>query len=143
MLTRRFFMAAASIAGLTAALPLQALAAAKLSVEDAHEKAQKGEILLVDVRRRDEWKQSGIGASAKAISMHERGFLQKLAEATGQDKTKPVALICATGGRSSWLQGKLKAFGYTTIIDVAEGMYGSPHGPGWLKKKLPIRPYAQ
>ncbi len=116
--------------------------AEKLSVSAAHQKASNGEVLLVDVRTPGEWRETKIGASATPISMHEAGFLKKLLAAAGNDKSKPVALICAVGGRSSWLQGELKRRGYTNVYDVAEGMMGSPAGPGWLKAGLPTKPYS-
>ena len=58
--------------------------------------------------------------------------------ATGGDKTKPLALICRTGNRTSFLQAELKKRGYTSIINVAEGVVGGPFGPGWLKAGLPV-----
>lgn len=99
-------------------------------------------MLLVDIRTHGEWKQTGLGATALAISMHKPGFVDKLAEAAGQDKNKKIALICATGGRSHWLQGQLAKFGFTNVVDVSEGMLGSAAGPGWLKAGLPVKPFS-
>jgi rhodanese-related sulfurtransferase len=119
-----------------------AYSADKLSAKVASEKASKGDILLVDIRTPKEWRETKIGASAVPISMHEAGFLEKLLAATRSDKSKPVALICATGGRSSWLQGELTRRGYTKVYDVAEGMLGSRAGQGWLKVGLPTKLYS-
>lgn len=110
-----------------------------MSVKNASELSQSGQILLVDIRRPDEWKQDGIPASAYAISMHVEGFLDKLGKLTKGDKNAKIALICATGARSTWLGDQLEARGYTSIINVAEGMYGSQRGPGWLAAKLPVK----
>ncbi len=104
----------------------------------AMKKAERGAILLLDIRSPQEWKETGVGSAAKRISMHQRGFLKKLHALMGDDKTKPVALICAVGGRSHWLQGELKKRGYTNVLDVSEGMLGSRTGPGWLKRGLPM-----
>ncbi len=109
-----------------------------MDAPSAFEKAKNGELLLLDIRSPQEWKETGTGSVAKRVSMHQPGFLQKLDALTGNDKSKPVALICATGGRSNWLQGELVKRGYTNIIDVSEGMLGSSTGPGWLKRGLPI-----
>ena len=38
------------------------------------------------------------------------------------------------------LQAELKKAGFTNVINVAEGMVGGPHGQGWIKTGLPIRP---
>ncbi len=109
-----------------------------MDAPSAFEKAKNGEIILLDIRSPQEWKETGTGSGAKRVSMHQPGFLQKLDALTGNDKSKPVALICATGGRSNWLQGELVKRGYTNIIDVSEGMLGSSTGPGWLKRGLPV-----
>lgn len=140
MATRRHFLAAAG-ASLAFAFAGKAWAAGRLSAADAHKQALQGELLLVDIRTHGEWKQTGLGATAKAISMHKPGFVDKLAEAAGQDKSRKIGLICATGGRSRWLQGQLAKFGFTNVVDVSEGMLGSPAGRGWLKAGLPVRPY--
>lgn len=110
----------------------------KIDAVTAFDSASKGDLFLVDIRSPQEWQQTGVASVAKTISMHQPGFLDKLNALIGDDKSKPVALICATGGRSNWLQGELVKLGYTGIIDVAEGMMGSPSGPGWLKRGLPL-----
>ncbi|NNF79661.1 MAG: rhodanese-like domain-containing protein [Rhizobiales bacterium] len=143
MVTRRNFLAtAAAAASLPFAVGTKAWAAGKLSAADAHKQALDGELLLVDIRTHGEWKQTGLGATAQAISMHKPGFVDKLVEAAGQDKSKKIGLICATGGRSRWLQGQLAKFGFTNVVDVSEGMLGSAAGQGWLKAGLPVKPYA-
>ncbi|MGI9372173.1 MAG: rhodanese-like domain-containing protein [Hyphomicrobiales bacterium] len=119
--------------------PSMVQAADKLSVQDAHKLAQTGEILLVDIRTPQEWRETKVGASAQTISMHSAEFLRNLESAIEGDKTKPIALICATGGRSQWLQAQLLRRGYTKIYDVSEGVLGSSAGPGWLKASLPLK----
>lgn len=112
-----------------------------IEVRQAHTRAKAGEIVLVDVRRPSEWRASGVPASGHAITMHQNGrrFLAQLLEATGGDKSRPLALICATGGRTTWLQARLRQAGFTNLYNVTEGMKGSRFGAGWLKKGLPIR----
>lgn len=114
---------------------------AMLSVADAHRKAQAGEVVLVDIRTPEEWKETGVATTAHAISMHQdpRAFLKGLDAAMGGDRSRPVALICRTGNRSSNLQAELRRAGYTNVIDVSEGMAGSRAGHGWLKAGLPVR----
>lgn len=117
-------------------------AAEQINAIEAHEKAGAGEILLIDIRTVGEWKQTKIAASSIAISMHQADFLEKLGAAVSGDKSRKIALICATGGRSRWLQQELSRRGFTNVADVSEGMLGSPAGPGWLKRGLPVKPYA-
>ena len=119
-----------------------ALAASSLSVRDAYDQAGKGEILLIDIRSPGEWRETGVASVSRPISMHEPGFLKKLDEAVGGDHAKAVAVICATGGRSTYMQVQLLARGYTNVINVPEGMVGGPNGPGWIRSGLPVKPYA-
>jgi rhodanese-related sulfurtransferase len=93
--------------------------------------------------RAQEWKQTGLAAPAKPISMHEGGFLQKLMEVAGGDRNKPIAIICATGGRTRYLQHALAGAGFVpTSSTCPRAWMGSPAGPGWLKRGLPVKPFA-
>jgi rhodanese-related sulfurtransferase len=142
---RRSFFVTSTAFACGCFLPAPAMAAgepARMSAPVAMAAALKGEVVLVDIRSREEWKQTGLAAPAKPISMHEGGFLQKLMEVADGDRNKPIAIICATGGRTRYLQHALAGAGFTNIIDVSEGMEGSPAGPGWLKRGLPVKPFA-
>ncbi len=112
-----------------------------LEVGAAHKQALAGDIVLVDIRRPSEWQASGVPASGYAITMHQDGrtFLNQLLAAAGGDPSKPLALICATGSRTAWLQPRLLKAGFTNILNVSEGMMGGRNGSGWLKKGLPVR----
>ncbi len=114
-----------------------------MSVADAHKKALAKELILIDIRTSDEWKDSGVPASATPLTMHQSAarFFGGLDRLTLFDKSKPIALICATGVRTTFLQKILRKEGYSNIINVAEGMYGSKFGPGWLKAGLPVKRY--
>ena len=112
-----------------------------LSATEAHRKAEAGEVLLVDIRTPEEWRETGVATSAHTITMHQNGqaFLKELLAAASGDPNRPIALICRTGNRSSQLQSALQRAGFTNIIDVSEGMAGSQAGRGWLKLGLPVR----
>lgn len=112
-----------------------------MSPKEAHTKALSGEVVLVDIRTPQEWRETGVPASATAITMHQEPakLIAALEKATGGDKSKPLALICRTGNRTSFLQAELKKVGYTAVVNVAEGVIGGPFGPGWLKSGLPIK----
>jgi rhodanese-related sulfurtransferase len=113
-----------------------------IPVAEAHARARSGEIVLVDIRTPEEWKETGVPESAHAITMHQdpRAFTQKILAAMGGDRTRPVALICRTGNGSSNLLAQMRRAGFTNVADVGEGMGGSRHGKGWLKSGLPVRP---
>lgn len=112
-----------------------------ISVIEAHNRATKGELVLVDIRAPKEWQASGLPASSKAITMYQSGsrFVQALKSAAGGDPSKPIALICATGVRSLRLQALLKRAGFKNTINVLGGMFGTPKDVGWLKARLPVK----
>lgn len=114
-----------------------------LSTPDAHAKTVAGEIFLIDIRRPDEWRRTGVPEGAYPIDMRRKDFIGALADLTGADPTRPIALICARGVRSARLARKLSEVGYSRIIDVPEGMQGSASGPGWLARQLPTSVYKE
>lgn len=95
---------------------------------------------VIDVRSREEWQETGIGAGVWPISMHEDGFADRLFEAKGLAGQRDVGLICATGGRSASLLRVLGQAGYEGYAEVSEGMLGSRRGSGWLAAGLPVVP---
>ena len=110
-----------------------------LSVAEAHKQAADGRLALIDVRRPDEWKRTGIPQGAEPLDMRRDDFVQALSAIVGSDKSQPIALICARGVRSAQVALRLTEAGFTHIIDVPEGMLGSRAGPGWLDAKLPTQ----
>jgi rhodanese-related sulfurtransferase len=120
------------------ALVLPLNAAEVLSATEAFAKAATGKITLIDIRTPEEWAETGSGSGAKRLDMRREDFVDTLEKIIGGDKSKPVALICARGVRSSRLSRALRQAGFTNIIDVPEGMLGSYAGPGWLERGLPV-----
>jgi len=125
-----------------------AVAAVRLSVQraDAAEvmtppealaAAEKGAILIVDIRRPDEWQRTGIAQYAVAIDLRDDEFFDRLAAARSS-ATQPIAVICARGVRSARMTKRLQEAGLGPLIDIPEGMLGSSAGPGWLDRGLPI-----
>lgn len=115
-----------------------------LSAPEAFAQARAGKIVLIDVRSPREWRATGVPAGAKTVTIHHpqgaRGFLRDILKAAGGDKTRPIALICARGVRSSRGKRFLDANGFTNVRDVPEGMMGRGSRPGWLARKLPTTP---
>ncbi len=109
-----------------------------LSAPDAYRALQEGRIVLVDIRRPDEWEASGSAQGAHRLDMRSDDFIDALGAVAAQDKSAPIALICARGVRSARLARRLTEAGFTRIIDVPEGMLGSSAGPGWIARGLPI-----
>jgi rhodanese-related sulfurtransferase len=136
---RAFLIGAASTLATTAALAQTAPSnGGDLSPPDAHALALLGEITLIDIRRPDEWAQTGSGEGARRLDMRRNDFIPELMKLVGGDPSKPVAVICARGHRSFRMSRTLKNAGFTNIIDVPEGMLGSRAGPGWIARNLPL-----
>ena len=146
---RRFLIGAGSLAlvgGIFAATEGRNLFYAALSegvdqqidVTTAYNRATRGEILLIDIRRPDEWAATGSPAPGHRLDMRREDFTDALLALTDGATDAPVALICARGVRSSRMTNRLIAAGFTNIIDVPEGMLGSGAGPGWLNEGLPV-----
>jgi len=70
--------------------------------------------------------------------MQDRELERKLDALVGGDRSKRVALICRTGVRSGRVGKFMAKAGFTQVYSVGEGMFGSTHGPGWLRRGLPI-----
>lgn len=116
----------------------EASAAQALDPETAHRLAAANEVVLVDIRRPDEWAKTGSGEHAVRLDLRRKDFVAQLDKLVGGDRSAPLALICARGVRSARENNKLIAAGFTNIIDVPEGMLGNAKGPGWIKRGLPL-----
>lgn len=109
-----------------------------LSAPQAYEKLSKGDIVVIDIRSREEWQDSGVAQGALPISMHEKDFLERFQSVLLEYEAEKIALICATGGRSAEVTYFLEQNGLIGVADVSEGMFGNRNGPGWLKHDLPV-----
>lgn len=128
----------ASLAILVSSLSIS-FASQFMSVSKAHQQSKAGSVFLVDIRRPSEWKKTGVAKHAAKITMHQEGFLNRIAKHTNGNKAAPVALICAHGNRSTRMINLLEKQGYTNVYNVKEGMLGSKEGSGWLAKGLPLQ----
>ena len=146
LISRRAVLGASAVVVMGAATGwtiwlLPSFAGQSLSVKDAHNAASSGGVFLIDIRRPDEWRKTGIGESAYPLDMRRSDFVATLDEITGGDRSAPIALICARGVRSARLSARLSEAGYRNIINVPQGMLGSSAGPGWLDSNLPVKPF--
>lgn len=121
-----------------------ARASERMNAAEAAERLAAGSLTLFDVRSPAEWKATGLPKGALAVSVHGPGgydgFGAEVVRLTGGDRGRPIALICARGGRSGRAQEMLKRLGYTQVFDVIEGVEGRAGQPGWLARGLPVRP---
>lgn len=85
-------------------------------------------VQLLDVRTPEEVAQGAI-AGAGHIDIYDPEFDNKLSQL---DKTKPVAVYCAAGGRSAKASMKLKELGFQKIYDLKGGYRG------WQQAGFPV-----
>ena len=142
MPSRRLVLLSASAALGAAAIgyPLlrPAFAGPKLDAPSAFQRVEAGEILLIDIRRPDEWDATGSPKGAQRLDMRRPDFVDALDALAKGDRSRPIALICARGVRSARMANLLTKAGFAQIFDVPEGMLGSSEGPGWITRGLPV-----
>lgn len=76
-------------------------------------------VQLVDVRTPAEWQATGVIEGAKRINFHAPDFQAQMGKL---DKTKPVLVYCAAGGRSPVAAEMLVKMGFKKVFDYAGGM---------------------
>jgi rhodanese-related sulfurtransferase len=125
-------------------LPLSAACAREsgpsLSAPEALERARAGNLTIVDIRRPEEWRQTGVAEGAARIDMRHPAFVDAVLARVGGDRNAPIALICRTGNRTGQMQAVLRDQGFTNVYHIGEGMAGSGAGPGWVRRGLPVEP---
>ncbi len=88
----------------------------------------KTEIVLIDVRTPNEF-QNGRIAGAKLINYRDSNFAQEIQKL---DKSTPVVVYCAAGGRSTGATKIFQDAGFKTIYNYTGGF------SDWLKRGEPI-----
>lgn len=135
MISRRQTLLGALIA---AVLPARLFADdTVVSASDAHAAMKDGKLILVDVRRPDEWLSTGVAEGAWLLDMRDKNFGAYLMAVLERNPDHEVAIICRTGNRTGRLMQALADSGITRVVDVTEGMEGGPRGTGWIKTGLP------
>lgn len=90
-----------------------------LNVADIAAKVAKGEMSLVDVREMGEVKASGKAKGAQVIPLSILGLkCDPKATDCMIAHDKPVALYCASGGRSSMAAQTLMRMGYAEVYNI-------------------------
>ncbi|MGL4727395.1 MAG: rhodanese-like domain-containing protein [Bosea sp. (in: a-proteobacteria)] len=124
----------------SAATPAATSALPSISVREAHERAKAGKSILVDIRRPEEWADTGVPQGAIKLDMTSPAFEAKLAGLRAENPGKPIDLICRTASRTRVVQEALIKRGWRNVVNVRGGLLGNPGNPGWLDEKLPVVP---
>jgi len=91
---------------------------------------------LYDVRRPEEWRQTGVVAGSRPLTYVDGGgrvnpeLLPRIQAEVAKDA--PIALICRTGNRTDALARELAAQGYTRIYNVRDGIVR------WIAEHNPV-----
>jgi rhodanese-related sulfurtransferase len=117
---------------LTAFLALPALAVDKLGPKATHAAVSNGGLILIDIRRPDEWSATGSAKGALRISMLSADFEAQVKALQKSNPGKKIALICQAGVRSARLSKQLEAQGLKGLVDVVGGT------SLWIDQGLPI-----
>jgi rhodanese-related sulfurtransferase len=94
--------------------------------------------ILIDIRRPEEWHETGVAENAHKLDMTDPLFSAKLSKLMDGDRTKPIALICRTATRTRVVQQALLQGGYASVINVEGGMIGNSADKGWIAHGLPV-----
>src|SRR5258707_8472200 len=92
-------------------------------------KAEQDEVVLVDVREKNEWDE---GYIPRALHI-PRGFLELRVEEAIPDKSKKFVLYCSAGTRSMFAGLTLKQMGYEDVVSMSGG-FGQ-----WKNSGLPFK----
>lgn len=139
---RALMLGAAGFIGLTLTGQLHAQSVPEaeptsiMTPTEAHDQALSGEVILVDIRRPDEWLETGVGEGAIALDMRTDEFVSQLVTLRRANPDTPIALICRTGNRSKFVVSTLAGQGFPGLVDIAEGMVGGRNGAGWVPTGL-------
>ena len=90
------------------------------------EQLQNGELHLIDVRKKMEFA-GGRVAGASSLPLGELEERHK-----DLDHSKPIYVMCRTGRRSAEARRRLKALGFTNVINVVGGL------EAWKNEDLPV-----
>ncbi len=107
-----------------------------MGVVQARQSALDDQLILIDVRRPEEWAETGIADVATEIDMRSPEFLKRVTDFRAANPDKAIAFICAVGSRSAGLANWFARRGFDNIVDVRAGMVGRN---GWLENRLPLR----
>jgi rhodanese-related sulfurtransferase len=107
---------------------------------DQLEQLMKKGVTLVDIRRQEEWQQTGIIKGAHTITFFTRtgrinpNFKDQFTALVKPNQ--PVALICRTGNRSrAASQAIAQQLGYKKVYNVSHGI------TSWISQKRPVIAY--
>src|SRR6266516_1632801 len=89
----------------------------EISPEDAAPKLKRGEVMIVDVREKDEWDEEHIEGATHL----SRGTIELDIEEKVPDPKALIICHCGGGGRSALAAESLQTMGYQNVRSLAGG----------------------
>jgi rhodanese-related sulfurtransferase len=131
---RRSFLA---IGTASMAVPAFAQELPSVSVREAHAAARAGRLVIVDIRRPDEWAETGVAEGAVRLNMLDKDFPQRLVALKQQSGDKELALICRAANRTDYVQKAFAKHNFR-LVNIRGGMSGNAEDEGWIDAGLPV-----
>jgi rhodanese-related sulfurtransferase len=109
-----------------------AFAVEKLTPKAAHALVASGDMILVDIRRPDEWAATGVAKGALRINMLDGDFKSRIETLRAANPGKKIGLLCQAGVRSDRMSQLLENKGLSGLVDVTGGT------AEWIELGLPV-----
>ena len=101
----------------------------EIDANQARERIESGEPVVVDVREQDEWDEGHIAGAVHV----PRGHLESRIERLAPDTTRPVIVYCSAGNRSAFAAKTLAELGYDDVVSLAGGF------TDWKRNGFPVQ----
>ena len=138
MVNRRHFTSIVIASAVAACSEAKAPPLPSVSVDEAQRRLAEGKSVLVDIRRPEEWAETGVAQGAIRLDMTAADFAPRLQALRQAHPGKEIDIICRTANRTGALQKSLVAEGWRNIVNVRGGMQGNSSDTGWIKAGLPV-----
>lgn len=92
-------------------------------------------ITIIDIRRAEEWRQTGVIKNSKLLTLFDKNGKTKpqfLTEIQRIPKDKPIAIICKVGNRSKVASRYLSKQGWTKVYNLKHGILS------WKRAQYPL-----
>jgi rhodanese-related sulfurtransferase len=106
-----------------------------IDVKQAEAGLRAGELVVIDVRRPEEWLQTGRPIGAHGVVLQDPAFFEKIAVLTKGNMEVPLALFCRSGNRSGEAAAALVRAGFSNVANIKGGVIA------WYRAGLSLEPY--
>lgn len=118
-----------TLVGVLSSCNAQSTGSTDLKPNDFKARIDQANVQLIDVRTPEEFVSGHLQGSVN-IDWYDSSFKNKVGSL---DKTKPVYVYCAVGGRSAQAKNLLQSLGFTSVINLSGGI------EAWKKMNLPVQ----